>query len=197
MDVEAFKALLKSEMPNRQICQEVLFSSDMWLVMHKEMGESAYVYDRMTSFFSKKLEMAKRNVAIVGSAKIGFSLHPEKGFRAFNDDTSDIDVVLVWPDKFAEFWREMLKMFYSKTAHIPAATRKEVFRKFVTLRREDQWPAAAFQDWHRAMDELKRDFFTEFSVGNAIKYRVYESWDAAEAYHANGIGILRAARTGS
>jgi hypothetical protein len=166
--------------------------SDMWLVSHKKMGNSAQVYDRMTQFFASKLKMAKRNVAFVGSAKTGFSLHPDKNFRAFDDERSDIDVILVWPAKFGEFWTELLRMFYADRAQMAGDHRREIFRKFVTLRRDDQLPSAIFKDWHQSMDVLKRDFFTEFTVSNPIKYRIYESWDAAEAYHESGIEHLRA-----
>jgi hypothetical protein len=197
MNVDDFKTLMKTDTDSRSICQTVLFSSDMWLVDHKNMGNSAKVYDQMKLFFARKLAMSNSNVAIVGSAKTGFSMNPKKLFRPFNDEDSDIDVILVWPAKYSEFWSELLHLFYGKSTYIDSNVHQDVFRKFVTLRRRDTWPSKIFQDWHQKMDGLKRDFFTEFSVGNPIKYRVYESWDAVEAYHENGISKLRSMSTGA
>src|SRR5262249_30697036 len=125
MTVDEFKALLKTQVPSRDICQRVLMSSDMWLVTHKKMGDSAQVHDQMTRFFASKLKMAKQNVAFVGSAKTGFSLHPDKNFRNFDDERSDIDVILVWPSKFSEFWAELLRMFYADRNQVEANYRKE------------------------------------------------------------------------
>src|SRR4051812_31800572 len=132
MTVDDFKGLLKGKTSSRDICQRVLMGSDMWLVSHKKMGNSAQAYDQMTQFFASKLKMAKQNVAFVGSAKTGFSLHPEKNFRPFDDDKSDIDVILVWPAKFAEFWTELLRIFYANRDQFSTEYRREIFRKFVT-----------------------------------------------------------------
>lgn len=51
-------------------------------------------YDEFKLYMSKKLEIHVNNIAIVGSAKMGFSLSPDKNYRTFNDE-SDIDLVLV------------------------------------------------------------------------------------------------------
>lgn len=191
MTVDDFKTLLAGDMSSHNICQQVLMGSDMWLVTHKGMGDSTKAHDDMTQFFATKLRMAKKNIQFVGSAKTGFSLNPSKEFRAFDDEASDIDVILVSPVKFHEFWEELLRMFYQNRDQIPVNYRREIFRKFVTLERGDQLPSQLFRDWHQHMDALKRDFFTSFTISNPIKYRVYESWEAAESYHESGIDALR------
>jgi hypothetical protein len=197
MNVDEFKNFIQDNDDDRKICQQVLFSSDMWLVTHKGLGSSAPVYDHMKRFFGSKLSMSNNNVAIVGSAKIGFSLNPTKSFRPFDDEVSDIDVVLVSPKRFSELWAEILALYYNDGGNIIGArTRNDVFRKFVTLKRNENWPSKIFQEWHQTMDRLKRDFFTEFNVGNSIKYRIYESWEAAGSYHESGIRILRNQITG-
>ena len=190
MTVEEFKALVRKK-DNAEICHEVLFSSDIWLAAHKSLGPSSAVYDSMKRFFGSKLKIQPSNVAIVGSAKTGFSLNPSKKFKAFHDEDSDIDVILVSPQKFAEFWTDMLSAFYNRSSSVTATTHKDVFRKFVTLRRSDSWPSDSLQTWHRTMDAVKQGFFTEFSVSNPIKYRIYESWDAAQSYHESGVAALR------
>lgn len=49
---------------------------------------------------------ANRDVFLVGSAKLGFSIAPHKRFRPFNDE-SDLDLAIVSPELFKRVWHEV------------------------------------------------------------------------------------------
>jgi hypothetical protein len=191
MEIEEFKELIKTNTDDLHVCQSVLMSSEVWLLTHKGHANSAKVYDEIKVFFSGKLKIPATDVAIVGSAKLGFSLSPFKDYKVFDEEDSDVDVILVSPRKFNEFWDELLALYYGRGSFVGEDHFLDVFRKFVTLERNVDFPSARLRDWHQTMDGLKRDFFARFSIGNKIKYRVYESWDAANSYHASGIAKLR------
>ena len=53
-----------------------------------------------------KFNISPNQVIIVGSTKLGFSIAPEKLFRAFCD-TSDIDVAIVSPELYVKVWYEL------------------------------------------------------------------------------------------
>jgi hypothetical protein len=196
MEVSEFKKLLKEESDGRKVSRTALFSSDVWLVRHKNLGEAAPVYDKIKDFFASHLEVQSANVAIVGSAKIGFSLNPKKAFEPFDDEDSDIDVILVSKPKFEEFWAELVRAYYSATP-INKLHYKDIFRKFLAIERDLDIPSDRITRWHQTMDSVKRDFFTEFSISNPIRYRVYESWDAVMDYHASGMNRLRSTLFGA
>jgi hypothetical protein len=54
---------------------------------------------------------AAADVLIIGSARMGFSLDPDRAFQPFKD-ASDIDVVVVHAKLFDEAWRTMLAWDY-------------------------------------------------------------------------------------
>lgn len=59
-----------------------------------------------------KFGVAQDQIFIVGSAKLGFSIAPEKRFREFND-SSDIDVAIVCPELYLKIWYEIFN--YSRS----------------------------------------------------------------------------------
>jgi hypothetical protein len=57
--------------------------------------------DKITSHFSVQFT----DVAIVGSAKLGFSIKSNKRYQAFGE-SSDIDIAIVSTDLFNQIWKE-------------------------------------------------------------------------------------------
>src|SRR5258708_29662172 len=63
-------------------------------------------------YFDLKTQVARRfkihpsEVLIVGSAKLGFSIVPDKRYRPFGE-TSDIDVAICSPELFDMFWKDV------------------------------------------------------------------------------------------
>ena len=64
------------------------------------------------NYFDLRSEVAKNfglhpnEVLVVGSAKLGFSIAPDKEYNLFSDE-SDIDVVLVSSTLFDEYWNQV------------------------------------------------------------------------------------------
>ncbi len=68
---------------------------------------------RLIDHLCGKMKVTAENIAVVGSAKIGFSLSPDNFPRRFSP-YSDIDVVIVNEPMFDEFWHTMLKWNYPR-----------------------------------------------------------------------------------
>jgi len=187
----AFISVLKSNVEAKEICDKYVFSSVVWLFERDQPGQSSAVYQRVRTFFSKKLDLRYDDISIVGSAKLGFSLNPHHALRNFNSTRSDIDLVLVSGTLFHSFWNELFRLFYTNGVFVDSAYFKPVFLKYITPDEDESFPSAIISDWQRKISDLRKDFFANFKIGNEIKYRVYESWDAVNSYHIDGIERLR------
>jgi hypothetical protein len=185
-----FKAYIKAN-DNADICRNYLFSSDFWLLKEKGFQNPNATYDEIKLFFADRFSLSNNNIGVVGSAKTGFSLNPDKNFRAFDKEESDIDVVLVSDKHFSLLWQELLNLYYSPGSYVSSSEQTAVFRRFIWLKRDNSYPSALMRDWNQKMDALKSDFFTKFQIANKLTYRIYQTWEAVEQYHVAGIAKLR------
>ncbi|WP_329890007.1 hypothetical protein [Stenotrophomonas muris] len=157
-------------------------------------ARGARAYHDFKIMVSTHLGVNHQNVAIVGSAKMGFSLSPAKKFKKFNDD-SDLDLVIVSPKLFAELWGLHLehrsKMFGSP-GYQYSSVAKEVFRHFVTVseRGITSEMRSQFKSWIESIGELRKLIGRDWVLDRDINYRVYESWDYVERYHIDGLAQL-------
>lgn len=99
------------------------------------------VRDKIANHFNLHVN----KIIVVGSAKLGYSVNPRKFFEPFNDK-SDVDVAIVCPRLFEQYW---LEMYRAKRAllewnELPEA-RKYLFRGWI---RPDKLPLMQIRnDW--------------------------------------------------
>ena len=77
---------------------------------------------------SKTLGVHVNNIAIVGSAKMGFSLSPDKDYRDFNDE-SDIDLVLVSDGIYKSSWMAFVSNYILKIIYHLMLPLQKIFLK--------------------------------------------------------------------
>ena len=65
----------------------------------------------LKTHISKILDINYTDIYIMGSAKLGFSIAPEKKFRPFGD-TSDIDVAIISSRIFEYYWKKNVIYLY-------------------------------------------------------------------------------------
>jgi len=71
-----------------------------------QSNESLY-YDLkkdISSHFNEEI----KNIIMIGSAKLGFSIAPSKLWKNFNDD-SDIDIAIISEKLFDEYWKDLFE----------------------------------------------------------------------------------------
>jgi hypothetical protein len=116
-------------------------------------------------------------VFVVGSAKLGFSIAPSKRYMAFDDNHSDIDLVIVSSELFDKIWEE----FHRAKASSVDWSRRSAFLKYL------------FQGWLRPdffpevnspSTENWWDFFRGVSKDQPAKVSaaIYRSWNFFEDY---------------
>lgn len=190
-DIEAFKAALK-EHDSSYIYRKYLLGHDVWYFREKlSLKEHAHKYDDFKIYMSQKLGIHINNIAIVGSAKLGFSITPrkEKAFSVFSDE-SDIDIVVVSSDIFKSSWLAYLELSGKKKIPGYTGITKNIFRRFVSLKNVDS-SNEFFLHWQGKMEPCQKDLQVMYSVPNEINYRIYESWEDVERYHLKGLEELK------
>ncbi len=160
---------------------------------------------------------AASHVLVVGSAKTGFSLDPDRYFQPFGP-ASDIDVAVINEDLFDEAWRAMLAWDYATMR-----TRTAQDRRWLSDRRFNVWSGwydpAGWELRERGEIHLTlpailrplRDFsyrwFWTFRSLSRYRYhrevprhrvdaRLYRTRRHLAMYHASGLRILRTRLTG-
>jgi hypothetical protein len=91
--------------------KDILSLNDQELVNKYYLSGAAFVFDddhqyRLRQTVADFFHIDFTQVFLAGSAKLGFSIKPQRRFLPFYDK-SDIDVVLVCPTLFEEIWREV------------------------------------------------------------------------------------------
>lgn len=85
---------------NRYIVQKYLCNGISPILTNEQLFEIQYN-------ISKQFNIHPNEVILTGSAKLGFSLAPQKLFNEFNDD-SDVDIAIISSNAFDEFWQDLL-----------------------------------------------------------------------------------------
>jgi hypothetical protein len=140
------------------------------------------------AYFGLKQEVALRfninpiQVVVVGSAKLGFSIAPNKRYRHFGEQ-SDIDVALCSSELFDRIWLDAFN--YWKTGQFwgeAAQFRKYLFRGW--MRPDKLPPARSFQHSHEWWDFFRsltsRGSFGPYKISGAL----YKTWHFLESYQA-------------
>jgi len=144
-----------------------------------------HVYDREHDYYSliervsDKFETHPTASFVVGSAKLGFSIAPKKRYLAFDENTSDIDLVIVSERLFDRVWQD----FHTAKALDSNWPKRAQFFKYLFQGwlRPDFFP-----DVRTAVTDGWWDFFRELSKGQPAKITgaIYRNWSFFESYQS-------------
>lgn len=174
----------------KEIYQKYLLGSDVWYFKdHLKTDDYSKLYDEFKHFVSDKLNIQFGNIAIVGSAKTGFSLAPKKFGNAFTEE-SDFDLILVSPGLYRKFWDAYFDL-HCEGVYIRGFGFKtsEIFRRFISIKEPDP-SHPTLKEWIQKVENFNKDYQVKFDIYNVINYRIYESWESVEKYHLKGIKEL-------
>lgn len=131
-----------------------------------------------------------RDIYLVGSAQLGFSISPSghKRWRAFGDQ-SDIDLAIVSERLFEEFWNA-LDIYISRPTSWDRRSRCEKSLASGWIR-PDLLPTEMADDWFGFFRELQRSRL--YGGGVKIAAGIYHSMGFLERYQAGAIRECREA----
>lgn len=145
------------------------------------------VHARMMSAVSDGLQIPQGDICVVGSARVGFSLSPNKFGEQFNQ-FSDIDVLVVSTSIFDESWLDMLSYRRKGKAVLRSSTKRRLkdHREKHFVYKGWIYPDSVVEvleighQWLRTFSGLSR--IPELS-SRSITARLYRTWDHAKIYH--------------
>jgi hypothetical protein len=139
------------------------------------------------------LEVDPRDIVLTGSAAVGWSLNPDKGFRAF-DDGSDIDCGIISAYHFDVAWRlfrrqrvAWLTLPPTQRDAIKSHRKNYIFSGTIAT----DWVLALLPfggQWQNGLDIMSRTTPTD---GRDVKLRIYKDFDSLRFYHTRNIENLR------
>ena len=185
MEVENYKKDLLN-MDLEDVYTKYVLGGEVWYFKDKFGNKWFEKYNEFKIFISKKLGVHYNDIVIAGSAKTGFSLNPDKKYKAFGDN-SDIDIIIISQSLFYKFWNAYLKDSYSDVkVNQYSYVCKCIFRKFLTFE-GFQKSNEDFSSWKKQTKGFEKDLQLHYGISHEIHYRIYESWEAAQLYYISGI----------
>lgn len=155
---------------------------------------------------------AAPDVLIVGSARTGFSLDPDRYFQPFQE-TSDIDVAVVHAGLFDEAWRTMLAWDYLTIRNRSQPERRWLYQRYGEVwsgwHNPGRWKFSerggvelSFPEALKPMREFAFRWFSAFRSLSRYKHhaeiprhkvtaRLYRTRDHVAMYHTMGLRALR------
>ena len=149
-------------------------------------------YQLFRKAISSALDIPMKNIAIVGSARIGFSLNPNNFGRPFTQN-SDIDTVVVSPELFDTAWIELIRLrtkWYSLTPNERSMVKNHKKLVYWGNIRPDKLPGTTqiSKLWLETFRGLgKIDAFASREVNGFL----FRTWWQVESYYMFGLKILR------
>lgn len=202
--------------PNAEEFIDILLSYPLEVVVKKYVFEGTpyvfrerpLVHDALQQHLCSALSLSMRNVIVVGSAKIGFSLSPDNFSRKFSDK-SDIDVLIVDAGLFDKIWMTLLGWHYPRRLSVL----DKVDARWIKTRRKDLYWGWFVPDRIRfeglslpyvlkPLRDISADWFNAFrSLSQYSQYpefahreisgRLYRTWEHALLYHVEGLRQIK------
>ena len=145
------------------------------------------VYQLMMRALARGLRLTETEICVIGSARTGFSLAPNKFGESFNE-YSDIDICVVSHALFDSSWLDILRITRLRSANLSGQTRAQlrVHREHHYLYNGWMYPESIVpvlrigQRWLTTFHGLSR--IPELA-SRSVSGRLYRTWDHARFYH--------------
>ena len=191
--------ILQSDLRNlspREFYIKHLRRTEVWYfekILQIPPEQRASFFDDFKLIISDSLKIDISNIALVGSAKIGYSLSPTKLFSEFNNDSSirkvsDIDVAIISPDLFDNYWnllrnsyRPIYQSHYS-AENIPT----NIYRGFINEKFLQEIEGCR-KKWKNFSDISKKLLHANLYIQHEVTYRLYRDWKDLEDYQVSSI----------
>ena len=181
------------ETSSTDFCRNHVFDDDTWLFDNAEELGIVGSYTDFRKQLGSAIQVPAKDIAIVGSAKLGYSLNPEpRGdlFKQFGDH-SDIDTVIVSANLFDEIWTQFKEAFFNGYTNLAEEHAKELFKGFIVLASATKYNTKYLRELSAKMLEVRRTLQKKLRLDYPIRYRIYSRWSDVTLYHAWSIERLR------
>jgi hypothetical protein len=181
--------------------KQELLSSDKSLVISKWILEPCpHIFrDDYLSYLQWKITLGEiinvdpKDIVIIGSAGLGFSLNPYKNFKVF-DEKSDIDIAIISHYHFDIAWFALRHLGTKRLRLTP----KESASLNDHVNRLIYWGTIATDkllhflpfciEWQQAIDKMQKSYAV---FKREINFRIYNDYDSLRSYTLNNMQKLQ------
>lgn len=173
-----------------------LLRADNWYlekILNIDEKNIIHAVDDFKMIVSDAFDIGFNNVVMVGSAKLGMSLSPEKFLKTFTDEgenQSDIDVAIISSQLFDYFWR-LFRVAYNVTnKKYYRYISRGIYRGYISdtdLLNIDECRIEWMKRSNLSTKRLQRNMYFR----HKIHYRIYRDWKDLEEYHMQSIQQLK------
>jgi hypothetical protein len=186
-DRDEFRPLLAREPLARLVSTHVLSGLPFVFAQRPEY------YDLLLEGLERALGISRTALTVVGSARVGFSLSPDSFGEPFSE-FSDIDVVVISPERFDDAWKRLLQWHYPVRDMLRGIDRKET-----AVHQSDIYWGQLRPHRLRCLPDVAREWFDAFQRLSRIPVlsdrkvvgRLYRTWEHARLYHLNTLRLLK------
>lgn len=156
-------------------------------------GGDLSVWISWKTSLARGLQVDPHDIVLTGSAAVGYSLNPTKGYKRF-DESSDVDCGVVSQYHFEVAWR-YLRLSRPLWLQQPSDTKRALNAHRLnyvfagTIATDSILALLPFgAEWQGALDTMATMAPT---VGRDVRLRIYRDYDSLRHYQARGIERLR------
>ena len=158
-------------------------------------AEQPRLHQRMIRSLSRGLNVPQQDICIVGSARLGFSLAPDRYGEPFSD-LSDLDVVIVSTELFDPSWLDILTNRRVPWSELRQATRTRLIEHREKYHVYNGWiypnsVAEALDIGERWLSTFNGLSTIPDLSSRRIGGRLYRTWEHARHYHLRSLTQLR------
>lgn len=157
------------------------------------------IIDKMDYFkeiVSSNLGISFHNVQIVGSAKVGYSLSPQKLLHPFHEEmpgqaSSDIDIAIISDKMYRDYWNSLRQVKGIWNQYYYTQLTGSIFRGYINEKHLRKIKGIGAK-WSELIDPVNVKLQDHLGFIHPITYRLYRNWDDLEEYQL--ISITKAKR---
>lgn len=184
------------QMDAREFYIKYIIKTNNWYFAEYQHTKTDELIDKMDYFkeiVSNSFGVSFHSAQIVGSAKLGISLSPNKPFRRFIDKAgegaqkeSDIDIAIISNSLFNEIWDKIREE--RKRTVIPkySTIANSIFRGYINDKEFKDLDGLR-KGWEEKISKCNILLQGELSIIHPISYRIYRNWEDLEDYQLDGI----------
>ena len=199
LTVEEFKKFILTT-PLRSVVQQYIFAGIPYVFQKRSKD-----LQLLANHLCAAMPIKGQDVAVVGSAKVGFSLNPDNFPRLFSDN-SDIDIIVISEGLFDRVWMTLLEWQYPRRllnlgrfeGEWAQLRRKEIYWGWL-VPTEVRYDGLSFPDILKPLRDISANWFNAFQglslypefAARTISGRLYRTWEHALRYHMEGLRLIR------
>lgn len=200
-DVESLKNDLGLLTPEKFYVKHILKSSNWYFSEYKSLKDKELLesLDLFKEIVSSNFKVNFYSVKMVGSAKVGFSLSPQKMFKSFGAEDeignySDIDIAIVSDQLYNDYWqgfRDNCNQNYNfPSPKLFKRVSSSIYKGFINDKDIREIPEMR-KKWDERADATTANLQRKLLIAHPITFRLYRNWDDLKEYQLNGIRALK------